>query len=449
MTRLHEGYIRQMKSLLGEAGFSAYEAALQRPWERALRLNGRLCPAPAREAALFAFCGEPVPWAKDAFFVSEGARPGLSPLHEAGLYYLQEPSAMAPVAVLDPQPGERVLDLCAAPGGKSTQIADALAGRGLLVANEPAPERARVLARNLERMGVPNAVVTQALPEQLSPRLEGFFDRVLVDAPCSGEGLFRRQPEAVDEWDEDAPARCAARQSQIMEHASRMLRPGGRLVYSTCTFNRKENEEVIGGFLAAHPSWSLRAFALPGLPSAEGGMLHLFPHEIRGEGHFVACLQKAEDDAPPMREKLQPERPKTARPVPAPLLPADVFAAGSIPDGAQRVGDVTRLLPDGFAAERLEGVRILRAGLTISLAKGRRAEPDHALAMAMRREQAARFAELTEQQAALYQAGEALNLGDLPAGYTLLCLYQKPLGWGKQAGGMMKNHYPKGLWRRS
>ena len=178
-----------------------------------------------------------MPWARGAYFVREGARPGLSPLHEAGLFYLQEPSALSAVTALDPQPGERVLDLCAAPGGKSTQIAALMGGRGLLVCNEPVPSRAQILSRNVERMGVCNAVVTSALPDQLSPRFAGFFDRILVDAPCSGEGMFRRQIEARDEWSENAPRGCADRQLEILHEAARMLAPGGHMVYSTCTFN--------------------------------------------------------------------------------------------------------------------------------------------------------------------------------------------------------------------
>ena len=296
MNQLPSAYIAQMKRLLGEAGFFAYERALEQPVQRALRLNLLLCPdgnppCPLEEEGL----GERVPWARGAYFVRGDARPGLSPLHEAGLFYLQEPSALAAVTALDPQPGARVLDLCAAPGGKSTQIAALMAGRGLLVCNEPVPSRAQILSRNVERMGVRNAVVTCALPDQLAPRFPGFFDRILVDAPCSGEGMFRRQIEARDEWSENAPRGCADRQMEILEQAVRMLAPGGHMVYSTCTFNDTENEGVLGRLLAAHPELTLAPFALHGLPRAEKGYLHLYPHEMRGEGHFVSLLQKRAD----------------------------------------------------------------------------------------------------------------------------------------------------------
>ena len=438
--QFRDAYVKEMKSLLGSAGFFAYEKAMEQPPQRALRYNLLFWPD-GQPPFADAFASEKVPWAKGAFFLPEDARPGLSPLHEAGAFYLQEPSAMAPVSALAPLPGERVLDLCAAPGGKSTQIAALMQGEGVLVCNEPVFSRAQILSRNLERMGVANAVAVCALPEQLSPRFEGFFDRILVDAPCSGEGMFRRHPEAMDEWDADAPERCAARQSGILDSAAPMLRPGGRLVYSTCTFSRAENEEVIEAFLARHPDFSAAAFALPGLPAAPQGMLRLFPHEIRGEGHFVACLEREGDAAPLPAEQT------AGKPADGALLPP-VFAEGFCPSGTLlRQGDVLSALPP-VDLSRLRGLQVLRAGLRLAQLRGSRSEPDHALAMALRPEQAARTFELTPEQAVLYQAGEALDLGDLPPGYTLLCCRGKSLGWGKQAGGLMKNHYPKGLRRR-
>ena len=436
--KLKEAYERQMKSLLGSAGFFAYVTALDQPYERGLRMNTRLVGMNMPCSAI-PFCEEPILWARDAYFVRKGTRPGLSPLHEAGLFYLQEPSAMVPVSVLDPKPGERILDLCAAPGGKSTQIADLMEGRGVLVANEFVPARAEILSRNIERMGVPNAVVISADTVTLSAHFPDYFDRVLVDAPCSGEGLFRRQPEAIEEWNENTPAYCAARQSRILTEAAKMLRPGGVLVYSTCTFNRIENEEVVEAFLLLHPEYTLEAFALPGLPAAPTGMLHLYPHEIRGEGHFIARLRRIGDwhpeDRPHVLWKLSED------PLP------EVFS-GSIPPGIRREGDRLFIPPLEPEDARLRGLRVFRRGLAIGTIRGKRAEPDHALAMAMRKKEAARSFELTEEQACLFQAGEILTLGDLPSGYTLLCLAGKSLGWGKQANGIMKNHYPKGLRRR-
>ena len=458
MNTLPEAYIAQMKRLLGEAGFFAYEQSLSQPVTRALRVNLLLRPDGSLPCPVEGV-GEAVPWAKGCCFVEGDARPGLSPLHEGGLFYLQEPSALSAVSVLAPQPGERVLDLCAAPGGKSTQIAGLMQGRGLLVCNEPVPSRAQILSRNVERMGVRNAIVTSAMPAQLAPRFPAFFDRILVDAPCSGEGMFRRQPEARDEWSAGSPRGCADRQLEILEAAAKMLAPGGALVYSTCTFNDTENEGVLARFTAAHPEFALEAFELPGLPSGSRGYVHLYPHEIRGEGHFVSLLRKAPDapGAPENEEKprraVKPargrgEQAKKAQ-QPAIAVPEDVLAPGVSFDRLHAAGDSLWALPEGLDdLSRLDGLRVLRTGLLLAHAEGRRAEPDHALAMALTPCEAARTAELDEAQALAYQAGEALPLGELPPGYTLLTHCGVSLGFGKQAGGVMKNHYPKGLRRR-
>ena len=458
MNTLPEAYIAQMKRLLGEAGFFAYEQSLSQPVTRALRVNLLLRPDGSLPCPVEGV-GERVPWAKGCYFVEGDARPGLSPLHEGGLFYLQEPSALSAVSVLAPQPGERVLDLCAAPGGKSTQIAGLMQGRGLLVCNEPVPSRAQILSRNVERMGVRNAIVTSAMPAQLAPRFPAFFDRILVDAPCSGEGMFRRQPEARDEWSAGSPRGCADRQLEILEAAAKTLAPGGALVYSTCTFNDTENEGVLARFTAAHPEFALEAFELPGLPSGSRGYVHLYPHEIRGEGHFVSLLRKAPDapGAPENEEKprraVKPargrgEQAKKAQ-QPAIAVPEDVLAPGVSFDRLHAAGGSLWALPEGLDdLSRLDGLRVLRTGLLLAHAEGRRAEPDHALAMALTPCEAARTAELDEAQALAYQAGETLELGDLEPGYTLLTLRGVSLGFGKQAGGVMKNHYPKGLRRR-
>jgi len=457
MNALPDAYIAQMKRLLGEAGFFAYEQSLARPAERALRVNLLLFPDGAPPCAIDGL-GEAVPWARGAYFVEGDARPGLSPLHEGGLYYLQEPSAMTAVSALDPRPGERVLDLCAAPGGKSTQIAALMAGRGLLVCNEPVPSRAQILSRNVERMGVRNAVVTSAMPDALAPRFPAFFDKILVDAPCSGEGMFRRQIEARSEWSENAPRGCADRQMDILEQAARMLAPGGRMVYSTCTFNDTENEGVLARFLALHPEFALCPFELTGLPRADRGYMHLYPHEMRGEGHFVSLLQKRADAFASACQSAATARPaphggrvphgnKGRAPESVPLPP--VLAEGVTFERLHSAGGCLWSLPEGLELSRLDGLRVLRTGLLLARSEGRRVEPDHALAMALRPDEALRSVELTREQAALYQAGEALDLGECPAGYTLVCCEGVSLGWGKQAGGVMKNHYPKGLRRRN
>jgi len=305
-------------------------------------------------------------------------------------------------------------------------------------------------------------VVTCAMPDQLSPRFPAFFDRIMVDAPCSGEGMFRRQIEARDEWSENALRGCADRAMEILEEAAKMLRPGGVMVYSTCTFNDTENEGVLARFLAVHPEFAMQAFSLPGLPDGAKGYIHLYPHEIRGEGHFVSLLRKDESaydtaqempqherrGTKPRREKGGAKKAEVRKPETKIDLP-DVLAQGVRFERLHVSGSSLWALPQGLDdISRLEGLRVLRTGLLLAHAEGKRSEPDHALAMALRPDQAARTAELTHEQALLYQAGETLELGELEPGYTLLTCCGVPLGFGKQAGGQMKNHYPKGLRRR-
>ena len=276
--------------------FPAFLRALALPPRRALRLNPQRNGA-EQAAAPFLPDGAPrVPWEPLGRYLAADAKPGAGIAHAAGAFYLQDASAMAPVAALDPRPGERVLDLCAAPGGKSGQIAARLNGRGFLLSNEIEFSRARILLGNLERLGVTNAFVTSAPAEALARVLPAFFNRVLVDAPCSGEGMFRRDPEAASQWNPDAPAGCAARQTAILNDAARMVRPGGKLVYSTCTFNRLENEGTVREFLRAHPDFEPDAFELPGVGASRDGCLRLWPHRIEGEGHFLARFTRKPEE---------------------------------------------------------------------------------------------------------------------------------------------------------
>ena len=431
-----QGWIEQLTPLLGPS-LPDFLHSYEEPPARGLRVRPGIQP-PAE-------AGEPIPWAENAYDLPLDSTVGAHPLHEAGAYYLQEPSAMAAAAALHPRPGERVLDLCAAPGGKSTQLAAYLRGEGLLVCNEPVPSRAQILSRNIERMGVPNAVVVSMLPEQLSGRWPGFFDKILVDAPCSGEGMFRRHPETRQEWTPASPMGCAQRQSHILRHAALMLRPGGMLAYSTCTFNPIENEGVIEGFLREHPEFSTVSFSLPGLPEC-GGTLRLWPHQIRGEGHFVALLRKeAEDGAGPEKKKKgqdMPSLPAVGKAEAAaasaflkeqydfPLFPNVLFAG--------KIIQIPSALPP------LQGVKTLRVGLQLGEMKGRVFVPDHALALC----RASRCSvALSEDEARLYQAGQTLAASETLRGFCTPTLGGLALGWAKASDGQLKNHYPKGLRR--
>ena len=426
-----QGWIEQLTPLLGSR-LPDFLHSMDLPPQRGIRMR------PGREA--IGEAKERVPWAERGYYLPLDSLAGSAPAHEAGAYYLQEPSAMAAAAALHPLPGDRVLDLCAAPGGKSTQLAAYMEGRGVLVCNEPVPARAQILSRNVERMGIANAVVVSALPEQLSPRWPCFFDRILVDAPCSGEGMFRRHPETRQEWRPTSPAGCAQRQRQILDHAALMLRPGGTLAYSTCTFNTTENEEVIQGFLQAHPQFSLLPIVLPGLSQGEG-MVRLWPHLIRGEGHFVALLRKD--------EAAQDRRTRPAASFPAPGKGEREIARAFLEEHVEEswqpntlfVGRVVQA-PDG--APPLNGVRVLRLGLHLGESRGHVFLPDHALALASTPRRAL---PVDDRQAAAFQQGQVLMVSENIKGFYTPVLEGLPLGWGKASCGQLKNHYPKGLRR--
>ena len=448
-------FLDAMSAMLGEE-YPAFLSALDAPAALALRLNPLRFGA---EAAAAPWTDGPVPWAAQGRYLrpleSVAPRPGGSIAHAAGAFYLQEASAMASAAALDAQPGEIVLDLCAAPGGKSTQLAAALGNRGVLIANDPEPARAKVLAGNLERMGAANAVVVNALPRQLAERWPERFDAILVDAPCSGEGMFRRDPAARSEWNPAAPAGCAKRQAEILDRAAEMLRPGGRLVYSTCTFNEAENEGSVRAFLSRRGDFAPEDFALPGVGESSGGMLRLFPHRLRGDGHFVARLRKAGE---PVRRAACP---KAVRPDPAvqallAMLAEEVCALPDFLSGADLALRGDRLYAVPADAPPTEGLRVVTPGLCLLRAmstpvRGKtaftRVEPDHALAMALPPALAHRTADLDDARAAAFLSGEALPFGGA-RGWTLALWRGMPLGWGKCADGQLKNHLPKGLRRR-
>ena len=263
-------------------------------------------PTTAGGAEPFRDAEDRVPWCPEGRVLRGDSPAGQTIAHEAGAFYLQEPGAMIPAAVMNARPGERILDLCAAPGGKSTQMGAGMRGEGLLICNEPVPKRAAVLSRNIERMGIGNAIVTCAWPEQLAARWPGGFDGVLADVPCSGEGMFRREPESRLEWSPEKAAGCAKRQAEILEEAARLVRDGGRLVYSTCTYNPEENEENVLRFLEKHPEFEPESFSLPGAES-RNGMLLCLPHQMKGEGQFAALLRKkGSGESRPMQMPFDP-----------------------------------------------------------------------------------------------------------------------------------------------
>ena len=421
----------RMRCLLGPE-YAAFAASYGRPLRPALRVNG-LKGTASELAAQLPFTLAPVPWARMGYYVQGEERPGRHPLHEAGAYYVQEASAMAVASAVSAQPGERVLDLCAAPGGKATQLAADLQGQGLLVANEIHPARAKVLSQNLERLGARNAVVTNEAPDRLAARFPAFFDRVVVDAPCSGEGMFRKEPQAVTDWSPEAVLRCAQRQRDILEQAALMVRPGGCLYYSTCTFAPEEDEGLLAGFLAGHPD-----YALEPLPNAAA----LSPGRPQwGDGD--PALARAGRIWPHLSGLLPPPSP-----CPGPYRDFSAQFLQNVPQGELALlGDRLCLAP--LAPQSLHGLKLLRLGLELGALRKGRFEPAHALAMALRPGDARQTLRLAPDapELAAYLRGETLSAPPALKGWVLVCAGEYSLGWGKAVNGVLKNHYPKGLRR--
>lgn len=469
---LPEKFLERMQNMLGEE-YPAFLESLSGKRYRALRINPLKTEIQEGKEKL-PFVLSPVPWTKNGFYYEEEEQPGKHPYHEAGLYYIQEPSAMAPVPCLmedasaavmpeqqeehvtaaampewkeEPATPERVLDLCAAPGGKSTQIAEYMRGRGMLITNEIHPQRAKILSENIERMGISNAIVLNETPESLCKKFIAFFDRILVDAPCSGEGMFRKNDNAGEEWSEENVALCAERQDSILDCAATMLRPGGRLVYSTCTFAPAEDEGSVSRFLETHPDFYLEKEE------------RLMPHKVKGEGHFLAVLHREggqlKSAATAGTEKslaLKDCREFVDFAREALTIPAEELTAGKI---LLRFGEQLYLAP--AETPSLRGLKVLRPGLHLGTVKKNRFEPSHALALFLKKEQAVNGINLSGDGTAVrkYLEGQTLTIGEgcdvemenvsLPKGWCLVCVDGYSLGWGKAAGAVLKNHYPKGL----
>ena len=427
---------------------------------QALRFNTLKVQSPEERMRILKVLGissdKRVSWANEAYYFDENVRPGKHPYHEMGLYYIQEPSAMSAAALLAPKPGMRVLDLCAAPGGKSTQLATYLGDSGLLVSNEINTQRSRILSQNIERMGIKNAIVTNEDSFVLASHFPGFFNAIQVDAPCSGEGMFRKLPEAIEQWSMENVAICAARQKEILDNAAVMLKPGGTIVYSPCTFSKEENEDVIEYFLEKHPDFTLEE------------MERFWPHKVDGEGHFVAKLVRRGSVDTGFKSDRQTKKIKNNKNRKNETKPAltkenmkllSEFLDETISDDMAALIKNSRLVMFGEQLYRLpdmevdiKGLKVQRAGLHIGEFKKQRFEPSHSLALALKLSEAKNVVKLTcdNPQTIGFFNGQSVMLSDEQAaeckkGWALVCVDGYPAGWGKVNGTQVKNHYPKGL----
>ena len=429
MSKLPDEFSEEMKQILGK-DYTIYEQLTDKEAFRGISLN-RL---KADNTDILPFDTEKCPFYRDGYYISCDEKGiGNTPLHHAGAFYVQEPSAMSAVTLLDVQKNDKILDLCAAPGGKSAQIASCLRNTGLLWSNEVVKNRSQILLSNFERMGISKGVVSSCYPDILCRKLEGFFDRVLVDAPCSGEGMFRKNPDAVKEWSREHVLSCAERQLSILNSAAYAVKSGGTLVYSTCTFSYEENEGVIKRFLAENPDFEMCDVSehfgrKTELPCA----VRITPIE-KGEGHFAAKLhKKGESISETFHQNIKGDIPKELE---------DIFF--EIPKGNYiTMNDKLYIMPENIPD--IKGLGVIRAGILAGEFIKNRFEPSHALFMSAKAENLKRVLSLDDKQIKEFLHGMETD-SNCSNGYTAVTYQGIITGFGKTSNGRLKNKYPKGL----
>lgn len=455
---LPRAFEEKMETLLGD-DYKNYVNCFDEPRHYGLRVNTekisvedflKIAPWPL----------ERVPWIKNGFYYDgENVQPAKHPYYFAGLFYLQEPSAMTPADRLPVSPGERVLDVCAAPGGKATELGAKLGGDGVLAANDLSSSRAKGLLKNLELFGIGNVLVLSEEPGRLVPYFREYFDKILIDAPCSGEGMFRKDKKMVRAWEEHGPEFFSKIQKSIITQAAEMLRPGGMMLYSTCTFSPEENEQTIEYLLNQYPEFEIcemegyEGFA-EGMPEATEEKdeelkktVRIFPHRMKGEGHFLALLRKG-----PETPHTAPAAGKTGtKKLPAELEEFLTCIRRKFDPARMDIrGERVYYMPDGLPD--LKGVRFLRTGLLLGELKKKRFEPSQALAMNLKKEEYEFTLDLSveDERVIKYLKGETLDVEDLVSpkekGWYLVCVDGFPLGFGKLGNQMLKNKYLPG-WR--
>ncbi len=438
---LPKRFYERMEDMLGTEAEEFFNALDSNAVRSAIRIN--TLKDGAAEAVLSCLSNpEAVPWCKNAYYADKSEIGGNHPYHMGGLFYFQEPSAMSAAEALPIEEGDFILDLCAAPGGKATQAAAKLNGTGLIVANEIVKKRANILSENISRMGIKNAVVTNEAPQNLAKKYPQFFDKIIVDAPCSGEGMFRKEPRALTEWSEEHSLSCAVRQKNILDSAFSMLRDGGYLLYSTCTFSPDENERVVDYVL---DNFDAEIVEIPNLSELSGGIekysahkeivyaRRIFPHRQGGEGHFVALFKKSG------KAELRTVR-KTNSGNPLYREFEEKFLNTHLEGNFTLFGDRLYLMPPGIDIDKLKTVM---PGLFLGVLKKNRFEPSQSLASALSYEAFKNVYDADFDEARRYLSGNTLPCGF--SGWGALAYNRFPLGWGKASGGTLKNHYPKFL----
>ncbi len=470
--KLPEEFINKMQGLMGEE-FNAYLESYKKPRFYGLRVN-TLKISVEEFLKISPFHLEPVPWTKDGFYYQEGDNPGRHPYYYAGLYYIQEPSAMLPGAVIRVKPGDRVLDLCAAPGGKSVQMAAQLNGQGLLVCNDINADRVKALVKNIELCGVRNAIVLNDSPDKLAKNFEGFFDKIMVDAPCSGEGMFRKDDDAVKSWEKFKCEKCSGMQWDILQQVDKMLKPGGIILYSTCTFSPEEDELMIERFMDANAG-DYELLEIPKIGGIEGGRkewasgsydfskaVRLWPHKLNGEGHFAALIRKLEPHEKgnnSQADKALPQKlEKTEKAIKIENIEDLIVFNKELADFIQtnttlslngyifQKGNNLYHLPE--ACPDLSGLKVAKFGWYLGENSPKGFIPSHSLAVSMKSEEIKRKISFIagSRETNSYLKGETL-MESSEKGYTGICVDGYTLGWAKQTGDMLKNLYPKG-WRK-
>ena len=465
--QLPEAFLKEMEQLLGDE-YEAYIKSYEEAWKPGLRVNTlKIMPEEFKNLSHLELT--PVDWTEKGFYYEDTERPARHPFYYAGLYYLQEPSAMAPAAVLPVEPGDKVLDVCAAPGGKSTELAAKLQGKGMLVSNDISYSRARALLKNLELAGAENISVLSEEPGKLAAVWPEFFDKILVDAPCSGEGMFRREEDMVKDWVSRGPSYYSSIQREILEQAVAMLKPGGMMLYSTCTFAKLEDEDTIQWILEEEPDlelvpiepWEGACGGFDGMP-----VIRLFPHKIEGEGHFLALLRKKDTQAPDGGKFSGSIGSDNRSGAASGKDSAQVRRLEQESDFGQWEAMLTQALDhsrimvrDGMVYylpkcfDRSWNLRYLRTGLLLGEWKKNRFEPSQAAAMALPMKEFSQTVSLSaeDDRTIRYLKGETVfptpeESSGLKKGWVLIGVDGYPLGWAKYTGSNFKNKYYPG-WR--